>query len=176
MIPPDTVVVPREPTEEMCLQGEKAGMAYFADAPGDMVLKQCRPFLTAAIYRAMLAAAPASPAPQEAVAWGEKPVGSFGAGFSSLLDEINAYAHAPGTNGAMRDLLKRLHRYVRTHPAPSVSPSVSVDGNLLLNLQATLATMKSAHRQGVHMAIWERDIECVEKAAQSIAALFEGGE
>jgi hypothetical protein len=31
-------------------------------------------------------------------------------------------------------------------------------------LRALLATMKSAKKQGVHMAIWDRDIKAVEDA------------
>lgn len=32
------------------------------------------------------------------------------------------------------------------------------------DLRATLATMKSAKRQGVNMNVWDRDIEAVENA------------
>lgn len=38
-------------------------------------------------------------------------------------------------------------------------------------LRALLATMKSAKEQGVHMAIWERDIKAVEDAIAVIQAI-----
>ena len=37
-----------------------------------------------------------------------------------------------------------------------------------LNLQATLATMKSAKEKGVGMNIWDRDIKAVEDAIATI--------
>jgi hypothetical protein len=39
------------------------------------------------------------------------------------------------------------------------------------DLRALLATMKSAKKQGVHMAIWDRDIKTVEDAIITIEAL-----
>jgi hypothetical protein len=39
------------------------------------------------------------------------------------------------------------------------------------NLRALLATMKSAKEQGVHMAIWDRDIKTVEDAIATIEAI-----
>lgn len=54
------VTVPREPTGEMCFQGERAGMAYLAEARADMTIREARPFITAEIYKAMVACAVAS--------------------------------------------------------------------------------------------------------------------
>lgn len=39
------------------------------------------------------------------------------------------------------------------------------------DLRTTLATMKSAKRQGVNMNIWDRDIEAVENAIAVIEAI-----
>lgn len=39
------------------------------------------------------------------------------------------------------------------------------------DLRVTLATMKSAKRQGVNMNIWDRDIEAVEQAIAMIEAM-----
>lgn len=39
------------------------------------------------------------------------------------------------------------------------------------DLRALLATMKSAKEQGVHMAIWDRDIKAVEGAIAVIQAI-----
>jgi hypothetical protein len=38
---------------------------------------------------------------------------NYGQGFASLLDEINCIAHMSGTCAVQRDLLQRLHRFVR---------------------------------------------------------------
>lgn len=39
------------------------------------------------------------------------------------------------------------------------------------DLQALLATMQSAKEQGVHMAIWDRDIKAVQDAIATIEAI-----
>lgn len=39
------------------------------------------------------------------------------------------------------------------------------------DLRALLATMKSAKAQGVHMAIWDRDIKTIEDAIETIEAI-----
>jgi len=39
------------------------------------------------------------------------------------------------------------------------------------DLRALLATMKSAKEQGIHMAIWDRDIKAVEDAIAVIQAI-----
>lgn len=44
------------------------------------------------------------------------------------------------------------------------------------DLKATLATMKSAKAQGVHMAIWEKDIKAVEDAIELIEKIRATGE
>jgi hypothetical protein len=45
---------------------------------------------------------------------------------------------------------------------------VSITVKAPLNLQALLATMKSAKKQRVGMAIWDRDIKAVEDAIATI--------
>lgn len=44
----------------------------------------------------------------------------------------------------------------------------AVTVNAPRDLNALLATMKSAKKQGVHMAIWDRDIKMVEDAIATI--------
>lgn len=39
------------------------------------------------------------------------------------------------------------------------------------DLRALLATMQAAKEQGVHMAIWDRDIKAVEDAIATIEAI-----
>jgi pyrimidine operon attenuation protein/uracil phosphoribosyltransferase len=39
------------------------------------------------------------------------------------------------------------------------------------DLRALLATMKSAKTQGIHMAIWDRDIKAIEDAIATIEAI-----
>lgn len=47
-------------------------------------------------------------------------------------------------------------------------PSIIQDPHYL---RAVLATMKSANAKGVPMSIWDRDIEAVEKAIETIDAI-----
>ncbi len=52
----NAVLVPTEPTQAMISAGQMAGMAHIANAPDDALLADERPNITAAIYRAMVAA------------------------------------------------------------------------------------------------------------------------
>jgi uncharacterized NAD-dependent epimerase/dehydratase family protein len=52
-----------------------------------------------------------------------------------------------------------------------VSERPSIPINDPHDLRALLATMKSAKVQGVHMAIWDRDIKAVEDAIAVIVAI-----